>query len=104
MTPLPKGKGEYRGIELVEAICKMINTIINSHFRTAISIHDSLHGFRQEMGTGTVTLEVKMVQQMVGIFNKPLFQMFLDVKNAYESLDRMWCMKIFQGYGIGKNL
>ena len=82
----------------------MINTIINSHFRTAISIHDSLHGFRQEMGTGTVTVEVKMVQQMAGIFNKPLFQMFVDVKKAFVSLDRMRCMKIFQGYEIGKNL
>ena len=104
MTPLPKGKGEYRGIELVEAICKMITTIINSHFRKAISIHAYLHGFRQGMGTVTVTVEVKMVQQMAGIFNKPLFQMFLDVKKAYNSLDRMRCMKIFQGYEIGKNL
>ena len=44
MILLPKWKGAYRGIDFVEVIWNMITTIINNHFRTVISIHDSLHG------------------------------------------------------------
>ena len=40
---LPKGKGEYRGIGLVEVIWKMITTIIHNRLWTAIYLHDALH-------------------------------------------------------------
>ena len=46
VIPLPKGKWEYRGIELEESIWEMITTIIKSRFRTAIYLHDALDGFR----------------------------------------------------------
>ena len=82
----------------------MINTIINNRLSTTITIHDALHGFRQRRGTGTSILKVKLVQQLAGILQKPLFQVFLDVKKSYDSLDQTQCMKILRGNGLGKNL
>ena len=34
------------------------------------------------------TLEAKLAQKLAGISNYPLFQVFLDVRKAYDSLDR----------------
>ena len=67
MIILPKGKGEYRGIGLVEVIWKMITTIIKNHLRTAIYLHDDLNGFRQGIGMGMDMLDAKLVQHMAGI-------------------------------------
>ena len=35
---------------------------------------------------------------------EPLFQVFLGVQKAYDSLDRDWCMEILRGYGMGPNI
>ena len=69
MIILPKGKGEYMGIGLVEVICKMITTMINNRLRMNISLHDVLHAFRQGRGAVIAMLEVKLVQHLLGIFH-----------------------------------
>ena len=38
-------------------------------------------------GTGTATLETNLDQQLAGIEHDPLFQVFLDIRKAYNSLD-----------------
>ena len=30
--------------------------------------------------------------------------MFLEVRKAYDSLDRVQCMEILRGYGVGQNM
>ena len=41
-----KGGGDYHGIGLVEVIWKAVVVILNCRFTSAITYHDSLHGFR----------------------------------------------------------
>ena len=53
---------------------------------------------------GTATLEAKRAQNMVGLAHETLFQVFLDVRKAYESLDRDQCLQLLSGYGMGTNL
>ena len=60
MVMIPKGKGEFRGIGLVEVIWKLL-TLILHHRLGAIKLHDVLHGFREGRGTGTATLEAKLM-------------------------------------------
>ena len=67
MILLLERKGEYRVIELVEVIWKMITTIINNCLRMAISLHDALHGFRHGRETGMTTVEAKLMQHLAGI-------------------------------------
>ena len=45
-----------------------------------------------------------MEQQLAGIFHDPLFQVFVDMRKSYDSLDRERCMEIIWGYGLGPNL
>ena len=52
-----KGKGEFRGIGLVKVLWKAITSLLNCQLTTAISFHDTLHGFWVVQGTGTAALE-----------------------------------------------
>ena len=42
----------------------MITTILSSHLRSAISLHDTLYGFSQGRGMVTEMLEAKLEHQM----------------------------------------
>ena len=68
-----------------------------------MTLHDVLHGFREERDMWTSTLEAKLAHQLVGFAHKPLLQVFLYVRKAYDSLDRGQCMEIMRGYGMGQN-
>ena len=52
---IPKGKGDYRGIGLVEVMWKVVAVILNRRLTSSITFHDVLHGFRAGRGTGTAT-------------------------------------------------
>ena len=49
-------------------------------------------------------MEAKLAHKLAGLVHELLFQVFLDVWKAYESLDRGWCMDILRGYGMGKRM
>ena len=84
MVFLPKGRGEYWGIRLVEVVWKVCAMVVSCRLNRSGTLHDALHRFR----AGTTTLESRLEQQLAGIAHKPLFQVFLDVRKAYDSLDR----------------
>ena len=71
MVLIPKGKGAYTGIGLVETIWKVCTSIINNRIQSSIVLHDSLHGFIQGRGTGTAIMEAKLEQQLAEIVHEP---------------------------------
>ena len=85
---IPKGKGDYRGIGLVEVMWKAVAVILNRRITSSITFHDVLHGLRAGRGTGTAALEAKLIQQLAAIREKVLYVIFLDVTKAYDALDR----------------
>ena len=104
MVLLPKGKGDYWGIGLVEVLWKVRSVVVNCCLKRSVMFHGTLHGFRERLGTGTATLEAKIAHQLNGIEHEPLFQFFLDVLKAYDFMDRGRCLKILREYGLGTNL
>ena len=103
MVFLLKGKGEYWGIGLVKVVWKVCVTVVNCQIKGSMNLHHALDGFKARRGTRTATLEEKLAQQLAGITHKPLFQMFLDVRKEYDSLNRGLCMEIMRGYGMVQN-
>ena len=101
MVFLLKRRGEYREIDLVKVVCKVCARV-NCWLKRSVTLHDALHGFRAESVMGTETLESKFAQQLAGLAHEPLFQVFLDIRKVYESLDRGRCMEILQVYDMGK--
>ena len=49
-------------------------------------------------------MEEKLAQKLAGIAHEPLFQVFLDVLKAYDSLDRGRCMEVLRGYKMGQKM
>ena len=78
--------------------------VVNCCLKRSVVLHDTLHGFREGRGAGTDTLEANLAQQLAGLAQNPLFQFFLDLYKAYDSMDRERCMEILRGYGLGTNL
>ena len=72
--------------------------------RSTVTLHDGLHGFRKGRGTGTANMEENQAQQHVGIVREPLFKVFIDVHNSYDSFNKGICMEILSGYGPEPNI
>ena len=45
---ITKGKGDFRGIGLIEVLWKAIASLLNHRLTVAISFHDTLHGFGRD--------------------------------------------------------
>ena len=57
-----------------------------------LDFHDGLHGFLA--GRGTATIEVKLVQQLAYTEQVPLYGIFIDLRKAYNVIDRGRSLKI----------
>ena len=83
---------------------KVCTVVVNCRLNRGAVFHDALHGFRVGQVTGMVTLEAKLAQHLSGLVHEPLFQVFLDIRKAHDSLERGLCLKVLRGYGVGPNL
>ena len=99
--PIPKGRKEYRGIGLVEVMWKVVEAILHCRLATSITYHDLLHGFLAGRGTGTATLEAKLLQQISDMRVEVMYVIFLDLHKAYDALDRSRNLEILEGCGVG---
>ncbi len=100
---LPKGGGDYRGIGLLEPLWKVVECIMDQGLN-ALPLHEALHRCRNRRGTGTAILEAKLAQQLAHLELEPFYRVFLDLKKAFEAMDRERCLLILEGYGAGPNM
>jgi hypothetical protein len=70
----------------------------------AIELHNCLHGCRAHCGTGTGVIEAKLAQQLSYLELQPFYGVFLDLKKAFDSMDRERCILILEGYGAGPRM
>ena len=80
---------------------KVVAAILNIWITASITYHDFLRGFRIGRGTGTATLEAKLLQKLVALRGEVLHVIFLDLHMAYGAFDRSRCLKILEGYSLG---
>ena len=95
---------QFRGIGLLEVLWKLISAMIHKRIVENVSFHDGIHGFRTRRGTGTAILEAKLLMQKAACTNKTLYQVFLDLTKAYDTVDRERVLEILEQYGIGPNI
>ena len=89
---IPKGKGDYRGICLMEVVWKVVVKILNRRLKASIIYHNFLHGFQAGCRTGTSTLEAKMLQKLAAMREEVLYMIFMDLYKAYDALNREICL------------
>ena len=71
---------------------------------TSIKFHDCLHGGLTKRGTGTATIEAKLYQSLAWRDQCPFYQIYLDLKKAYDALDRERTLNILAAYGVGPKM
>ena len=67
-----------------------------------VQFHESLHGFREGWGTGTTSLEENLLQKLTTMKEEVLYDIFLEIKKAYDALDRDRCINILVAYRFGQ--
>ena len=102
---IPKSDiSQFRGIGLIDILWKLASSIINRRLSLSICFHDGIHGFCRGRGTSTAVLETKLLMQLAVRTNVPLYQVFLDLSKAYDTLDRDKTLQILQDYGVGPRI
>ena len=99
----PKGNNDYRGIGLLDPMWKVIKVVMDNRLK-CLEYHDYLHGFLAGRSTGTAAMEVKLTQQLDFIEQVPLYGVFIDLRKAYDAMDRGRCLKIIEAYGVSPNM
>ena len=62
--------------------------ILNCHLIASITFHEFLDIFQAGRGTGTATLEAKLIQKLATLSEEVLYVILLELKNAYGALER----------------
>ena len=88
LVPVPKGRGNYRGIVLVEVVWKVVVDILYRRLTASITYKNFLYGFLAGCGTVIATLKAKLIQQLAAMKGDVLYVIFLDLNKEYEALDR----------------
>ncbi len=70
----------------------------------SIQQHDSLHSCQHQRGTRTAILEAKLVQQLSHLGMQPFYGVFLDLRKAFNAMDREQCNIILEGYRAGPRM
>ena len=98
---VPKGNSdECRGIGLMEPIWKVIEGCIEARLQI-LPCHEALHGGLQGKGTATAIMEMKLAQQLAYLEQTPLFSIFIDLRKAFDAMDREKCLQILTDRGVG---
>jgi hypothetical protein len=101
--PNSEGRGEYRGIGLLEPIWKVLEKVMDLRLE-AIVLHDSLHGCLALQGTGTRIIEAKLAQQRAHLEQTPFFGVYINLRKTFNAMDCGHCLEILALHGVGPKM
>ena len=113
IVPIFKNKGSrghcdnYRGISLLSAASKVIGKAILTRIEQMVEcqLSESQCGFRRRCGCADQIFALKTVMEKSREFRRPLYMAFIDLRKAYDSVNRNSLWYILQhGYGIPEKL
>ena len=108
LVSLYKGKGEksicdhYRGITLLESVGKVLARLLLNRLTEAICpavIPESQSGFRSGRGTVDMIFSVRQVQEKCIEQQMPLYQVFVDLTKAFDTVNREALWRILTKIG-----
>ena len=67
---------------------KVLKVLIDTCLRASLQMHDVLHSSSSGRGQGAAIMELKLAQELASIYQDPLFLVFMDLRKAYDTVDR----------------
>jgi len=99
-----KGKsGDSRGIGLKQPMWKIIEGIMERRLQK-LGLHESLHGGLKSKGTSTVIMEMRLAQGLAQLKQVPMWATFINLRKAFDAMDRERLLEILEDQGVGPNL
>lgn len=92
----------YRPISLLNVSGSTLTYIINKRLKTFMEprLSESQYGFRANRSTQDLIFSLRQLQEHAIEWNKPLFALFIDFSQAFDSLDRSDLFRILRDIGI----
>ncbi len=66
--------------------------------------NNSLHGCHHQCGMGTAIIKTKLAQQLSYLELQPFYRVFLNLRKAFDTMDREQCLMILEGYRAGPQM
>ena len=94
-----KGKANdpstYRGLQIGSSLCKIMIIIIINRLKEWYErqLLDQQQGFRSARGTTDGIFVAKCIHQVTDKMKKPTFILFVDLKAAFDHVERSWLFK-----------
>ena len=104
LVPVPKGNADTWGIGLLEVFWKVVETVIETHIKLLVQLHNVLHRFWSGRGMGAAIIELILVEELASVDQDPLLLVFLDLRKSYDNLDPGRLPKYLEGNGVGLKL
>jgi hypothetical protein len=112
IVPLYKGKGarsdcsNYRPISLLSVPGKVFAHILLARIQPLLNKQKRLHqsGFTAGRSTMDAILTLRLLAELHRAFNRPLHVAYIDIKAAFDSVDRLALWKVLQGVGVPPSL
>ena len=98
---IPNGGSNSGGIVLKEVMRKTVVVILNRLLGAVITLQNVLYGLQDGNGTGNPPLEDKLFHNLMAMMEEVLCAIFLDLKKAYNILDRDIFLGILEGCEVG---
>ena len=103
MVPTDSTATPMVDIGLQNPIWKIIEVAMDDRLKV-LELHDCLHGFTAHRGCSTAIMEAKLAQLLAFLEQAPLYEIFIDLRKAFDAMDRERCLKILKDRGVGKNI
>ena len=82
-------------------IYKLCSLVINRRMCHNVGWHDGVHVFREGRGCTAAIMESKLLAEKAKSAGKILYQVFLDLSKAYDTVDWDRLFILLQDYGLG---
>ena len=92
----------YRGISLLSVPGKVYTILLYNRLKSSIdkALSEQQCGFRPGRGCVDQIFSIRRIMEMAGEFHMPLHVYFVDLKKAYDSVDRAALWKILESMGV----
>ena len=97
---VPKGNVDNQGLGILEVLWKVMEAIIDTRIKTAVTFHDFLQGFCAGRERGAVIMELNIAQELESVDQDLPFLVLFDLWKAYKNLDRGHLLQTLERYGV----